>query len=490
MAQIDLSTVVLELTAVNSDAITSFRHPDNEAFLVPVEPSDQEPVHRRAREGTPLANSQSVRAFLRTDCYPYDPLLGWVFGRKDEEEECDFFLGTKEQGVSRKHFRIDHNWKAMTLILTNMSGHGTKWASPDARNSDRVMTSRAILPGEQYSISAGAVELILQIPARGEDEQANFDSNIGRLRLEVEEATPTMNGLKIEPPGPITPLVVGRQRRFVLQNVIGSGAMALVYKAVDFETGDVYAAKAYKLAENTDLHLLSMLNEIKILQKLEHRNIIEYIDLFKDPDPILVMEMAVKSLAEHKITRVNDCVALLKDCLAGLTYLHKEKIIHRDVKPANILLTNENPTQWKLSDFGLSKIAEITTTFCGSPSYLAPEIGGLEYSAYTATVDIWALGIVGLEYTCGIPPGKAKLLQDRTKRGPWNDAVIRQIPLSSLARYLRLMLEPVPAKRPSAATMADMLESWADSSGEVLRNASQHEEGPATKRLRFKATMP
>jgi serine/threonine protein kinase len=201
------------------------------------------------------------------------------------------------------------------------------------------------------------------------------------------------------------------------------------------------------------------------------------------------MEIAIKSLQEHKITRVDDCVTLLKHCLAGLTYLHGKKIIHRDIKPANILLTSPDPV-WKLSDFGLSKVADVTTTFCGSPIYLAPEIGGLAYSAYTTAVDIWALGIVGLEYTCGISPGILKLLQDKTNREPYNDAVIRQIPRSPLAQYLRLMLEPVASKRVLAGKMGEMLESWVYQGAEVLVHDSQHEERPSARTPLLRATIP
>jgi hypothetical protein len=268
MDKIDLSTIVLQITALNREAITALSHPHNKAFLISIELSDQKPVPRRTREATPSTSSRSVRALLRTDCYPFDPQFGWVFGREDEE--CDFFLGTREQGVSRKHFRVDHNWQSMTLVLTNMSSNGTRWTSPATGQVERVMTSRAILPGEQYNISAGAIDLILQIPPRDEDQQALYDSNIHRLRMEVENAMPTMNGLRVQPPGKVTPMIVGSKRKFVLQKVIGTGAMALVHRAVDFETGDVYAAKEYKLDEHTDFHLLSMLNEIKILQGLKH----------------------------------------------------------------------------------------------------------------------------------------------------------------------------------------------------------------------------
>lgn len=93
-------------------------------------------------------------------------------------------------------------------------------------------------------------------------------------------------------------------------------------------------------------------------------------------------------------------------CLAN-TAQHERSIVHRDIKPENILLLDKNLSV-KLADFGLAKIIgeeSFTTTLCGTPSYVAPEI--LENSnrrRYTRAVDVWSLGVVLYICLCGFPP--------------------------------------------------------------------------------------
>ena len=100
------------------------------------------------------------------------------------------------------------------------------------------------------------------------------------------------------------------------------------------------------------------------------------------------MKLAIQSLANCKIASIDKCVILLRYTLAGLGYLYIENIIYRDIKPANILLIHDNSRHWKLLDFGISKVEEITNIFCDLSIYLASEIGEFEYSAYIKTIDI------------------------------------------------------------------------------------------------------
>jgi len=98
---------------------------------------------------------------------------------------------------------------------------------------------------------------------------------------------------------------------------------------------------------------------------------------------------------------------IFKQLLDGLKYLHDRNIVHRDIKPENILLTDRN-LGVKLADFGLAKIIgedSFTTSLCGTPSYVAPEI--LESTPnreYDRAVDIWSLGVVLYICLCGFPP--------------------------------------------------------------------------------------
>lgn len=269
----DLSVTVLQITASQIEAIASLRHPHNHQFLVSDNTSTRRATPKRRRENTPSVEPEQVQAVLRTDHYPFDPLLEWVFGRGDDEQ-CDFRLGTREQGVSARQFRIGHNWEAMTLVLTNLASKGTKCVDPSTGRLKRIMTSRAILPNEEYRIFAGAIDLTLRVPPRNDVQQARYEANLQVLKQEINQATPSIGGLRMRASQAVTPVIVGRKRRFVLQDQIGVGVTGSVHRAVDYETGDVFAAKTYNLDGSTNKVLKEMLNEIKILQGLDHVSII------------------------------------------------------------------------------------------------------------------------------------------------------------------------------------------------------------------------
>ncbi|KAK5313529.1 hypothetical protein LTR93_010833 [Exophiala xenobiotica] len=140
--------------------------------------------------------------------------------------------------------------------------------------------------------------------------------------------------------------------------------------------------------------------------------------------------------------------------------------MHRDIKPANILLTHESPSaEWKLSDFGLAKLADITGTFCGSPLYLAPEVDALVGSVYTNAVDVWFVGVVGMRYSCGFDARVLKKTRARKDHIAWGEALARraQSKASPLREYLTVMLGVMPTGRPIARDLLARLQDWRDS---------------------------
>lgn len=267
MDKLDVSFVILQITSSNEDAVSALKHPNNKQFLVPTTRASS----RRKREGTPLLEHHSVSAVLRTDHLPFEPGLGFVFGR--EEDDTDFVLGTLEQGISQKHFSIDFNWQSKTLLFRNLSGNGTIWTDPETGQNEKIMTSRAIVGSKQYRVTAGFVDLILQIPQRDEQQQARYNKEVQHLCNEAEKATPTIDGLKLRRPGKATPMIIGQKRKYILGRVIGTGVTAIVHEATDHETGDRYAAKEYTFDRQTEAVLKSMSREISLLQELKHVSI-------------------------------------------------------------------------------------------------------------------------------------------------------------------------------------------------------------------------
>ncbi|XP_045665772.1 cyclin-dependent kinase 7 isoform X6 [Ursus americanus] len=217
--------------------------------------------------------------------------------------------------------------------------------------------------------------------------------------------------------------VKSRAKRYEKLDFLGEGQFATVYKARDKNTNQIVAIKKIKLghrSEAKDGINRTALREIKLLQELSHPNIIGLLDAFGHKSNIsLVFDFMETDL--EVIIKDNSLVltpshikAYMLMTLQGLEYLHQHWILHRDLKPNNLLL-DENGVL-KLADFGLAK------SF-GSPNraythqvvtrwYRAPE---LLFGArmYGVGVDMWAVGCILAELLLRVPflPGDSDLDQ-------------------------------------------------------------------------------
>lgn len=195
---------------------------------------------------------------------------------------------------------------------------------------------------------------------------------------------------------------------------LGDGAFGKVYKAQHKETKRYAAAKMCTLEDEENLsdHMV----EIDILSEIKHENIVELYEAFSIDDKLWmlieycdggaldsIMVELDKPLTEPQIAYV------CKHMTAGLEFLHKNKVIHRDLKAGNVLLTMEGGV--KLADFGVSAKNKHTLqkhdTFIGTPYWMAPELVLCETfrdNPYDFKVDIWSLGITLIELAQMEPP--------------------------------------------------------------------------------------
>lgn len=185
---------------------------------------------------------------------------------------------------------------------------------------------------------------------------------------------------------------------------IGQGAFAKVYRGYHYSTNHEVAIKAIyldnKQISDRKLFTKRITNEIKIMLHLQHPNIITLYDYHFSDDLetiYLIMEYCPSDLN----TYLKDKGSLSEDeankifcqICDGLKYLLSKKILHRDLKPHNFLLTADN--QIKITDFSFAKFFEPNTmsaTICGSPLYMAPEL--LKGEMYTNKSDLWSLGVI------------------------------------------------------------------------------------------------
>ncbi|XP_012141377.1 calcium/calmodulin-dependent protein kinase I isoform X1 [Megachile rotundata] len=199
--------------------------------------------------------------------------------------------------------------------------------------------------------------------------------------------------------------------KYVLKELLGTGAFSEVRLAESKEKpGQMFAVKiidkkALKGKED------SLENEIRVLRRLTHPNIVQLLETFEDKHKVyLVMELVTGGelfdrIVEKGSYTEKDASGLIRQVLEAVDYMHDQGVVHRDLKPENLLYYSpDEDSKIMISDFGLSKMEDsgIMATACGTPGYVAPEV--LAQKPYGKAVDVWSIGVISYILLCGYPP--------------------------------------------------------------------------------------
>ena len=209
---------------------------------------------------------------------------------------------------------------------------------------------------------------------------------------------------------------------FSIIKKLGSGSFSDVYKVKRLSDQSEYAMKKVKLMKLSVKERENALNEIRILASVNHKNVIGYKEAFFDEltnELCIIMELANGGDLDAKITQAKNLKSFVKEdkiwhifrqLIEGLVALHKTKIVHRDIKCANVFLSTDGGV--KLGDMNVSKIAKvgIMQTQTGTPYYCPPEVWNDK--PYSSKCDIWSLGCVIYELTALKPPFLAKNMNE------------------------------------------------------------------------------
>ncbi|KAI1819745.1 Pkinase-domain-containing protein [Xylaria intraflava] len=483
----------------------------------------------------PAQNIGGYALVLRLSSPLKNPRLGFTFGRNQARCDINFDFDPVRR-LSNIHFGIYVNSYG-SVLLEDQSMNGTvvnnkllrKQGGPDVFNPRRtldngdpikiVMHERrydlnfiAGIPhrdGEHVDAYARNVDAYTQISKRGND--VDVDKTIGPGPSgHVNLFAPTKGGgLKgqseadsgLQRTSTRLPREFRGNDKYARRDDIGKGAFATVYVVTSRFNGQPFAAKELDKRKFMKDNVLDQKveNEMKIMQKVKHPNIVEYKDHFEDPHKlIIVMEyLPLGDLGQY----VRDSGAIVErhvktiaeQLVDALGYLHENRITHRDVKPDNVLIASLSPPVVKLTDFGLSKIIDteqtFLKTFCGTLLYCAPEVytefssyddngrrtnrrnhRRLDRERYDHAVDIWSLGGVLFYTLTGSPPfpvvsrtSYTELL-DHIVKTPLDTAPLTKFNVSANGiQFLTRMINVQPETR---ATIAELkAHDWLAHSG-------------------------
>ncbi|CAG2164071.1 unnamed protein product [Oppiella nova] len=277
-------------------------------------------------------------------------------------------------------------------------------------------------------------------------------------------------------------------QHYEIGQIIGDGNFAVVHHCTHKATKAQFALKIINKSKCKGKEAM-IASEVAILRKVKHTNIIQLIEDFDYTNELyLVMELVKGGDLFDAITLANkytevDASHMIHDLSGALQYLHLLNIVHRDVKPENLLICDKNGVKsLKLGDFGLAVEMEDNVklhSVCGTPTYVAPEI--LAETGYGKEVDIWAAGVIAYILLCGFPPfanedNDQDLLFDQILSGSFEFTQPFWDPISESAKQLITeMLEVDPNLRLTATQVMEHQWVVGESAGtnDMLSTVSQ-----------------
>ena len=264
-------------------------------------------------------------------------------------------------------------------------------------------------------------------------------------------------------------------KKYAKGKFLGKGGFAKCYEFTSLEKNRTLAAKIIpKASLKKTRHRQKLLSEIRIHRSLNHTNIVKFEHVFEDNENVyILLEMCTNQTLNDLCKRRKRLLEFeaqyyIYQIVESLRYLHRNRVIHRDLKLGNLFLSEK--LEIKLGDFGLAARLEFDNekrhTVCGTPNYLAPEVLN-NRTGHSYEVDVWSLGVVLYALIVGKPPfetPEVKATYEKIRKGSYKFP--ETVKLSEKVKNLiKKIFQLDPSKRP---TLDQIMEDPFLNSGEGI----------------------
>ncbi|GAV49577.1 hypothetical protein ZYGR_0P02220 [Zygosaccharomyces rouxii] len=291
------------------------------------------------------------------------------------------------------------------------------------------------------------------------------------------------------------------KRDYVFGRTLGAGTFGIVRQARRYSTKQNVAVKILlkKALKGNDVQLQMLYDELSILQKLRHPNIVRFEDWFESKDKFYIVtqlatggELFDRIIAKGHFTE-EDAVKIVVQMLNAVEYMHSENIVHRDLKPENILYIDpSDDSPLVIADFGIAKELhnndELIFKAAGSLGYVAPEV--LTTNGHGKPCDIWSLGVITYTLLCGYSPFVAESVEgflEEVARDRYPVKFHEQYwsKISTEARrFILRALEINPQYRPTASEL--LCDPWITSKSNYTHDLLPHVKKQFDARKKFR----
>ncbi|CAK58713.1 unnamed protein product (macronuclear) [Paramecium tetraurelia] len=313
-----------------------------------------------------------------------------------------------------------------SVLQKSRNTYGHRPSDPQARYSQsyantgiiktdtdvKNLGSSPLLVSQKSMVQQQTLKSKLEYVSPKKSDQIQFPTEQNQITSFVSNNNKVENQNKVQVISEQEKKEMPKYKNFITIKRLGVGKYSEVFLAIQIQTGFLVALKVIKKAQIIKEKMQGQLAwEIKIQYLLEHPNITRLYTFFQTQSEIvLVLEYCshgqlntVQQTKPNKKFVENEAAQLVQQITFALMYIHNQDVIHRDIKPDNILLSFG---QVKLADFSFCVYSpdEYRQTQCGTLIYASPEI--LEGDMYDKKIDIWGLGVLTYELCFGKPPWK------------------------------------------------------------------------------------